>query len=973
MPTGKIFGTVVDETGAALPGVAIEATSTRLVGRAAAVTDANGVYRLFALTPGTYKIAFTLLGFKPLVREGILVQVEQAIKLDVALEIGSIAEQVTVVGKSPLIDVKTTVKGVTMTRAEFERLPRGRDFDSLVYAVAGVTRERLLGGISIDGASGAENVFFVDGTEITNIYLGTRQTGVAFEFVDEVQVKASGYEAEFGGSLGGVISVISRQGGNTFHGDVLGFFEGSALTGKERDTLRQNLYDINRAEYVNYQDLYGKDRVDRFEAGFSLGGYIVKDKVWFFGSYLPVSQTTRRHVKFDPSLAEGDYRERWIYQNLQAKLTAQPLPFLRLGASFVNNFRKQTGQLPPRSGTGSPTDVYADYGWSFPDWIASAYADLTIGSNMLISLRGGSHSTNYNVDPQVFPTGPRWYHTGLGNSIYPDIPASLVRPRTWQNQSTAALNYAERQIAVRSHLNADATLYFNLAGEHAWKFGVQWVRNSEDWASGYKYPDCPSISLSWGRPAVVYGTNYGIGKYGVYNVLGNETTGPSGLFYKVHADRWAFYLQDSWTIGGRLTLNAGLRAESEYLPAYTDDPKYAGVRAIDFGFKDKLAPRIGAIYDVFGDSSLKVFANYAIYYDVMKLYFSAMTFGGRKQKVAYYSLDTYEWDKIGIDGFYPGNLLALFDNAVPQMDSVDPDMRPMSQREFSLGVEKQLGENASATLRLVQKHLRYAIEDIGVLIPGAGIAYYEANPGYGYSRSTTNGGKFDPKYPECPKAKREYWAVNLSFDKRFADNWMAGFSYTWSRLTGNYSGLASPDENGRVGPNVLLFYDTWFTSFDKGLNPVDGPLGTDRPHVLKVYGSYQLPFGLTAGTVVSAMSGTPVTEFWNIATSPFMADNRGNLGRTPFLWFANLYLEYGLRFGKTALHLSLNVDNLFDTAETMTIYPIRTLYALTVTQDQILAKNWTLEEAGFVPQPMFQMPYSFFPPITARLGMRLSF
>jgi len=107
----------------------------------------------------------------------------------------------------------------------------------------------------------------------------------------------------------GFVNVITRQGGNAYHGEVLGYYNGSALTGKERDTLRLGLYDINKAEYVNYQDLYGKDRVDRFEVGFNLGGYILKDKIWFFGSYLPVFQTTRRHVKFDPSHIEGDYKE----------------------------------------------------------------------------------------------------------------------------------------------------------------------------------------------------------------------------------------------------------------------------------------------------------------------------------------------------------------------------------------------------------------------------------------------------------------------------------------------------------------------------------------------------------------------------------------------------------------------------------------------------------------------------------------
>ena len=209
-------------------------------------------------------------------------------KLDAAMPLGAIEEEVTVVGQTPLIDVKTTVKGVTLTRETFQVLPHGRDFDTLLGAVPGVYNEKLLVGISVDGASGLENMFYVDGTDIGNILTGARGQNMAFEFVDEVQIKASGYQAEFGGSLGGVINVISRQGGNSFHGDVLGFYSGSSLTGKERDTLRLDLYDVTNAEYVNYQDLLGKDKIDRFEAGFSLGGYFIKDRLWFFGSLLPV-------------------------------------------------------------------------------------------------------------------------------------------------------------------------------------------------------------------------------------------------------------------------------------------------------------------------------------------------------------------------------------------------------------------------------------------------------------------------------------------------------------------------------------------------------------------------------------------------------------------------------------------------------------------------------------------------------------
>src|SRR4030042_4187215 len=119
-PTGKIFGIITDEQGTPLPGVSVEATSPRLIGKATAISDEKGVYRVFALTPGFYKVTFVLKGFKTFTRDGIIVEVEQSVKLNVSMPLGALEEQVTVVGQSPLIDVKTTIKGLTMTRGMFD-------------------------------------------------------------------------------------------------------------------------------------------------------------------------------------------------------------------------------------------------------------------------------------------------------------------------------------------------------------------------------------------------------------------------------------------------------------------------------------------------------------------------------------------------------------------------------------------------------------------------------------------------------------------------------------------------------------------------------------------------------------------------------------------------------------------------------------------------------------------------------------
>jgi hypothetical protein len=742
--------------------------------------------------------------------------------------------------------------------------------------------------------------------------------------------------------------------------------------------------------------MYGKDDRNRYEFGFSLGGYILKDRLWFFGSFLPVISTTDRYVEFiEPEGATGDYSRKWTYWNFQAKLTAQPISWMRLGASFVNNFSKYRGSLPSRAGTSNYDDPFWDqYGYDYPNWTASGFMDLTLGANFMANIRGGQfryNTTNQQVNAATFGE-PRWGLGGYGTFHFDgtplEIPAEYQRPMSWTNRSFFRELF--RLIKYKRHIGADFTYFMYAGGEHAWKFGVQWVRQGEDTAN-IASQEFPYVWFNWGMDLRVGHDTFPGGKYGYYTVIGNDVTGPYGEFFNVHNDRWALYIQDSWTIADRFTLNLGLRTESEYIPPFTEAENLpAGLaedfKPIEFDFTDKLAPRLGFIYDVFGDTSLKIFGSWGLYYDVIKTYMPAHSYAGFKWKSAYYKLETYEWDKIGVNGYFPGELISLRDWRTPSFDSTDPDLKPVSQREISFGAERMLMENLTLTARFVQKHLRYTIEDVGVITP-EGEKYFETNPGYGYSLHVGNGtGKFDPKYPETPKAKREYYAVNLSLDKRLANNWLGGVSYTWSRLTGNYSGLGSSDEYGRTSPYVERSFDNWAMAVTKDLEPMDGPLVTDRTHFLKVYGAYTFPFRLTVGAVINAMSGTPFTENWSVWNSYFYPYNRGystdpDTGdivqiRTPFLWFCNAYVEYNLRLAdRYTIQLNINVDNLFDISTARNYDRYRTYRGLSVTEDQMLNKTWNLTdpEVGHVEDSAYRMETSFYPPISLRLGVKFIF
>ncbi len=987
---GRITGTVHDDQGAPLPGVSVEAKSPRLVGTTATVTDTNGAYRLLALPPGTYTVTFALPGFVEVVREGIVLSVEQALNVDIQMKPSAISEEVVVVGESPLIDVKSVARGSVMNSQTFSALPKGRSFDSLVTIMPGVQAEKdLLDGISVDGASGAENVFFVDGTDTSDLVKGTRKQEVVFDYADEVQFKASGYNAEYGGSVGGVINVITRSGGNALHGELVGYYSGTGLEGRRRDRLYFDMDDDTLARYYPYEQYVGADKESSYEGGLLLGGPIIKDRLWFFGAVTP--RVFVRDRAMDMAIqgvaAVNSYRRTETSWNGSFKLTAQPFKNLRAGASFSTNYFKYAGGSDPDGddatyAINSNANVdYGAFGYSYPTFSGSAYADLTLGNRALLSVRGGYFFTdkNHSLTPvsespfYAFELEQPGAYADVTNTMFPEIPAELQHPAGWRSFPRSLVMGLEKRIATRLSANADFSYYLDGAGEHALKAGLQYIRRGEDVNDGALQP---IVYLGWDQDCIGYGTNYGRGAYGYYAVRGFAAAGPYGDNYKVGMDSWSLYLQDSWTIARRLTLNLGLRAESEYLPSYTLDPAFAEyAKPVKFGFGDKLAPRLGFVYDVLGDSSLKVYGSFGVFHDVMKLNMGANALGGFKWKSAYYTLDNWDYTQIGVDGNFPGTLLWVNDFRAPVFDAIDPGMKPFTQREISLGAEKKLMEDMSLSVRLVNKKVLSAIEDVGFVFPGEEHFYF-TNPGSDFIKQKfeefIDQGLLLPGTPATPKAKRDYYAMNLSLEKRFSHNWQGGLSYTLSRLEGNYSGLASSDEDGRNSPNGERFFDLWHISYDKQLNPLDGVLPTDRTHVLKAYGSFSFPFGLTVGLVANAYSGTPVSEEWNVDSEGYLPYNRGSMGRTPFIFFANAYLEYGLRLGRVGLKFNLNIDNMFDAQTARRIFSTRYRYTISPGDAALLSMDW-MPAPDEVVDPRFGMAYSFMAPISGRLGVRFVF
>jgi Carboxypeptidase regulatory-like domain/TonB-dependent Receptor Plug Domain len=277
---GSIEGVVKDSTGAILPGVAVTVQGASGV-KLDTVSDTQGTYRFPSLLPGIYTVSANLQGFGPGTVPEVAVALGQIKKVDFALSLAGVTETVAVTAESPVVDVRQSTRQTNIRSEQVELLPHNRDFTSLVTQAPGANQEAKSGGISIDGASAAENRYIIDGIETTDLVHGQSGKNVLTDFVEEVEVKSSGYPAEYGGSTGGVINVLTKSGTNSLHGNALAYFQGSSLTGDNNPTLRLGLANANKAEYITFP----KDENKRWEPGGALGGPIFTDKAWFFGAY----------------------------------------------------------------------------------------------------------------------------------------------------------------------------------------------------------------------------------------------------------------------------------------------------------------------------------------------------------------------------------------------------------------------------------------------------------------------------------------------------------------------------------------------------------------------------------------------------------------------------------------------------------------------------------------------------------------
>ena len=947
--TGQIEGVVVDATGAMLPGVTLTITSPALAGNKVVVTDGKGAYVVPGLPTGVYKIEAVLDGFISITVENINIRPGQVMKPNIRMSPG-LTSEVTVVA-SPVLDVLSSAASNNLSKEVIEELPKGRSWDSVVQLAPAVNNETIQGekGISFRGASISENAYIVDGVDTTSVVVGSSGQDIMLDFIDEVQVKSGFVGADYGGALGGIVNVVTRSGSNAFRGLVNFQYSGSSLTGSPRKTLRVVPTNSTQAEYITYAE----DPQAQLDFGGTAGGYIKRDRVWFFGGWMPQYINTDRDATMSDK-STGTFTQEIRRDFFTGKITAKAGQNLNM--NFTTNLSPYNtqGALPSQDGTSSSSVDYAargtrssKYAYSFGmDWVASP--------KFFVNAFVGYH-TKKSHDVGV-PNLAR-YRYQTSNIGMAGVPVEFQHPINWETSSPTENVFNNDD--TRFSFGATASFAFNAAGRHMLKTGFQYARPTTYLNYGYTNPD--RVDLQWN-------TSFA-GQRGTYGYWRAFDVAQDG---RVISNNQAIFIQDTWSVN-RFTLNLGLRTEREDLTPFTDT---SAVKNIFFGFGDKLAPRVGVAWDVRGDSSWKLYANAGMFYDMLKHSAPRDGFGGGVFTITYYPLNTYDYTTLHVKS--PGSAPFFQLDLRGSGDTLDPALKPARTNVFDAGTEIEIRKNVTLGVGYVHRTVSHINEDFYLLQPNNTYLKVFGNPGEGMVTQP-----YGPAYPGQPKFERNYDGVDFQLRKRMSNNWTGTLSYTFSRLEGNYDGLADPDQQiyADVNPNLGIYCDYLEGCFSSKGQKDWGRLSADRPHQLKMNGAYSFPFGLTVGAYFQALSGLPITANLGVNSATIThPEGRGGNGRNNMLTQTDLSLAYGIKMGSTArATLMLNVINLFNqdgatrTYQNMLLNGVPLIKVPAANYFAGYDYNAYITAQNVARDPRFLMVDRYQAPISARLGVKFEF
>ena len=659
---GNLAGAVVDPSGAVVQGAKV--TLTGATGSKTDTTNQEGQFLFPLLTPGFYSLKVEKGSFKTADAKGIEVVTGRTSNLRVSLTAGQQTETVEVSASAISVDTSSTAVAANLTDNFYSSVPVGRGVTGLFYASPGVTSGGGTGTAnpSISGGTGLENLYVADGVNITDggfggigVYsalYGSLSTGINLSFVKEVQVKTGGFEAQYGKSTGGIVQIVTKSGGDAYHGSIGGFFAPSAF-----EATRKFTDDFSAGTQNERFNLQGKLlHQSNYDVDAEVGGYVphFKDKLFFFGSFNPQWNSDQDQLAqfrnpsdlgtaglagpTQTSLGNVDVTNR-VY-SYAAKLTYKLNDKNQFESSFFGD---------PTYGQNSPNLTLASATPTTFDKLQFGTRNFVARYNGSLSptwLLNGSFSWGHNnlsdtpAAPGVYQIADLTQRTPCGAPFFfadctattNDLRGSFTRQGLGFFQNTQGDNYG---------FNIDTSKSFHFLGEHNVTVGYNYSRSHYD---GNKLRTGANIPIDAATAAAVLpgnpdlqnelvanGTNAafqlrasaaqcgasellipglsncGDGGEGVFL---RQTRGEFGdLNFKTQSDYHTLFAQDTWAINKFVSINAGLRWEQQ---------KVTGVNS-SFTFTDNWSPRVGIAIDPWGNRKTKIYANFARYTESLPL------------------------------------------------------------------------------------------------------------------------------------------------------------------------------------------------------------------------------------------------------------------------------------------------------------------------------------------------------------------
>jgi hypothetical protein len=787
---------------------------------------------------------------------------------DIILNPSTVEESIIVTAESPVVDVKQSGVTVNFTKEQMEDLPSGRfTVYDIIKQAPGIPQQEMSEWTNtIYGSNTPSNAYLVDGIDVSSPGQGHGWNWQPQDMFEEVEVAGVGAPAEYGNFTGAVINIVTKSGGNTFSGGVSYFGQFQSLTGDNNPggsfsgIPSDKVFSYNRDKYLNFST--------------NLGGPVVKDRLWFFGLY------EKNQDNYSPWLIDPEFPTKWLGNKAIFKLSSQFGKKHRLvGSYYFENYEFPESPDEFNLPETVSNEVGHTHHWTF------LYTFL-MSNSAFFELKYSGWRTFDDYLPSM--------GGDINDPIIWDGFFGITSGAPWwvwmgsmdRDQANASLSYFAEDF---------------LGGDHDFKVGVQYTKGKSDWVGGYSGGKW--YYLYYGYPYYLY--EYDPFVYGA-------TSNTIGVF-----------VDDSWTISDRLTINLGLRFDHNdgSIPSSNAYDGWVKTSETIPGVDDivntnTISPRIGLAFQLTSDHKTLLKASYGRYYDAN--HHDNWSYPG--PAVSDYHVSYFDWDIEDYVLWYtiPGGMRY----------TVDPELKNPYADIFSVGLERELMPNLSVGASFIYKKEKDLIgwEDRGATYEQISMVSPDNGQTYSVFNQTSELGSNEYWITNPSRYGHTYKALIFSFAKRYSNNWQLYASLTWSKADG-LNIVSNSTHSWALA-----------TSGTFGKDPNDyinagGPLNHDRPWIFKLQASYAFPWGILASFNYLYQSGVPIPTFARIYPfqasiwgRPILAEPRG-----PDRYDAWNLLDFRLQktiniYGSLRLDAMIDVFNLLNSA-TVTDYRSRNLWA----------------------------------------------